>query len=153
MMVRSNAAAVLLAAGLGAVLTLSCARKPPLAQLLADLEAAVEARDVGNVSKLLAPSFQAQDGLTAERVPEELRRYFFAYESLDVMLSEVVPGGTPPTSVSVRADMSGKPKELGALAALAPSAAAFRFHFGLAEKDGRLVITSARWDRLDNPTP
>jgi len=153
MMTSLRGATARLAAAVLAVGVVTCAKKPPLEQLLADLEAAVEARDVGAVTSLLAPNFQAQDGVTAVRVPEELRRYFFAYESIDATVSEVMPTGTPPTSVSLRADLAGKPKSIGALGALLPALSAFRFELDLAPRDGRLVITSARWERLDRPAP
>jgi hypothetical protein len=82
-------------------------------------------------------------------VQGELQRYFFGYESLDVTFSDVAPDGEPPQKVSVRVDMSGKPKQIGGLAGLLPDMAAYRFDLDLAEKDGTLRVAGAAWERVD----
>lgn len=127
----------------------SCSRKSPLDRLLARLESSIEDRDTAAVVAHLAPEFQAQNGMRPANVAEELRGYFFAYESLDVLISEVVPQGDPPAKVSVRVDMSGKPRQVGPLAGLAPSLAAYRFDLDLVSKQDGLLVAGARWERVD----
>lgn len=135
---------------LAITLTLAgCADKPPLERLLADLEVRVEARDTDGVVKLLAADFKGQDGIVRATVPGELRRYFFGYESLDVTFSDLTPDGTPPHSLRLRVDLSGRPKDVAGLAGLLPAISAYRFELGLRSTGERLEITSARWERID----
>lgn len=138
---------------LSALTIAGCSSKSPLDRLLADLESRIEDRDAAAVVELLAPEFQAQNGMKPAMVVEELKRYFFAYESLDVQLSEVAPEGDPPRRVSVRVDMSGKPKQIGGLAGMVPDLAAYRFDLDLVPKDDALRISGARWERVDRTGP
>ena len=136
-----------------AAATLACSPKSPLDRLLAGLESAVEDRDAAAVVSHLAPEFKAANGMAAGQVAQELRQYFFAYESLDVMFSEITPEGEPPARVAVRVDMSGKAKQVGPLAGVAPDLAAYRFDLDLVSRDGRLLVSSAKWERVDRTSP
>ena len=131
----------------------SCAAKSPLDRLLHDLEARVEDRNAEAVVELLAPDFKAENGMSRAEVQGELKRYFFAYESLDVSLSEIAPSGAPPTHVSLRVDMEGKVRQVGGLGDLMPGLSAWSFDFDLVTKDGRLLVSAARWTRIDRPQP
>jgi hypothetical protein len=129
--------------------TAACSRQTALERLLAGLEDGIEARDTDGVAAHLAPEFKAENGMTAATVVFELKRYFLAYESLDVAFSEAAPEGDPPQKVSVRADMSGKLRQIGGLAGMLPDVAAYRFDLDLVTRDGKLLITGARWQRVD----
>lgn len=127
----------------------ACSRPTPLQQMLDGLEDAVEDRSAEAVAEYLAADLQAQNGMSRPMALAELKRYFFAYQSLDVSFSEVQPEGEPPSKVSVRVDMSGKAKQIGGLAGMLPELAAYRFDLDLASKDGRLLVSGARWERVD----
>jgi hypothetical protein len=122
--------------------------RTPLEQLLADLEERVEERDAAGVTELLAADFAAPEGLTRATVRPELERYFFAYDSLDVTISEVTADEAG-TKVSLRADVSGHPKEALGIQSLVPDGSAHRFEFALAKEGGALRIRAASWERLD----
>lgn len=146
MTARDAAGLVLSLLGL---LAAGCSPKTPLEKLLADLETGIEDRDAAAVAARLVPEFQAENGMRPPMVAEELKRYFFAYESLDVLFSEVAPEGEPPRKISVRVDVSGKPKQIGGLAGMVPDLAAYRFDLDLASREGRLLVSGARWERVD----
>jgi len=90
-----------------------------------------------------------QNGMSRAAIQDELRRYFFAYESLDVSFSDVAAEGEPPRKVSVRVDMSGKAKQIGGLSGMLPDVAAYRFDLDLAPVDGKLLVSGAAWERVD----
>ena len=135
---------------LAAVLALAaCARKPPLERLLTDLEAKIEARDAAGAAAHLAPEFVAENGMGHAAAADELKRYFFAYESLDVVFSVISSEGDPPRTASLRVDMSGRAKKIGGLAGLFPEIAAYRFDLDLVFRDGRLLVAGGRWEPVD----
>ncbi len=139
----------ILTVALMAVLVTACGKPPtPLEQLLSDLEDRVEARDAEGVTELLAPEFSGEGGLRRAAVPAELKRYFFAYESLDVTLSGV-EADDPPRKVTLRVDLEGRPKEVFGLDNLVPAASAHRFVLELAGDGGPLRIKAANWERID----
>jgi hypothetical protein len=129
------------------------APRTPLEQLLHDMEAAVEARDADGVAALLTPDFRAQGGLTKAAIPGELRRYFFAYESLDLECEVVEASGEPPTQATLNVSLSGKPKDVGGLASLVPDATAYRFDLVLRGVEGRLQVAEAPWKPLAPESP
>jgi hypothetical protein len=141
---RALALAVALAQ---ALLGAACARRPPLEQLFVDLEREIEKRDAAAVLDHLAPEFRTESGTTRAQVADDLKRYFFAYESLDVAFSELTPHA--PLAISVRVDMSGRPKQIGGLAGLFPEVAAYRFDLDLVERDGKLLVAGGRWEPID----
>jgi hypothetical protein len=127
----------------------ACSRTTPLDRLLAGLENTIEDRDAVGVAAHLAPEFKAENGMAPAAAVAELKRYFLAYESLDVAFSEATPEGEPPQKLSVRVDMSGKLRPIGGLAGMLPDVAAYRFDLDLVARDGKLLIAAARWQRVD----
>lgn len=142
----------LLTAGL-VIATLACSReRDPVKALLGEIEEAAEARDAEAVLKRLATEFQGQGGLRRVDAGAELRRYFFAYEKIDVTLSDVVAEKEGEnTRLRLRADFSGKPKNIGGLEGWLPALSAYRFELTLVGSGSRLLVARASWDRLDTP--
>jgi len=141
-------AALLLVAAAGA-----CARRAPLDVLLAGLEGAIEARDADAVARHLAPEMTTANGMSGKMAISELKRYFLAYKSLDVSLSEIAPEGDPLRKVTVRVDVSGQARQFGGVAGMLPDVAAYRFELDLVAKDGKLLVSGASWQRLDRAGP
>jgi hypothetical protein len=129
--------------------SLACSSRSPVERLLAGLETEIEERDAAGVAEYLAPEFKAENGMTPPTVAFELKRYFLAYGSLDVSFSEAVPEGDPPRKLSVRVDMSGKPRQIGGLAGMLPDLAAYSFELDLVSRDGKLLVAGATWKRVD----
>jgi hypothetical protein len=139
---------------LGALaLALACRKETdPIRLLLDDLTEAAEDRDAEAVLERLAPDFQGQNGLRRVDAGAELKRYFFAYEKIDVTLADVAvePAGDV-TRVRLRAELSGKPKDIGGLQGLLPALSAYRFELDVKPGGKAWVVTRASWERLDVP--
>ncbi len=143
-------------AGLGLVLgagllAVTCAKEAdPIRRVLTQVTEAVEARKAEAVLEHLAPDFEGQGGLRRADAGAELRRYFFAYEKIDVTLFEVTSEREGETArVQLRAELSGKPKDIGGLQGLLPALSAFRFDLELKSTGGAWLVTRASWERLD----
>ena len=100
--------------------------------------AAAEKRDAAAVLRQLAESFQSAEGAGRADVEAQLRRYFAAYENLDVEISELsIERAERAARATFRADLSGKVRKIGGLEGILPSASAWRFEVRLVpEGDG-----------------
>jgi hypothetical protein len=129
-------------------LTPACSRPPadPVSALLAELEAAAEARDAGRLGERLSPSFRSADGLDRSEALAQLRRYFAAYESvaLDVYGVEAERDGA---SARVRCvvEFSGKARQAFGLGGLLPPSAVYRFELDAADEGGVWRVRRATW--------
>jgi hypothetical protein len=136
------------------ILAAACASKPadPVLELLAAVEEAAEERDAEAFGGRLAPTF-AGGGLDKAGATAEVRRWLKLYDGVDVTLSEIerTDGGAG-ARVRMRADFSGRPKDLPGLQGMLPGASAFRFDLQVAPgADGRWAITGASWERVPFP--
>jgi hypothetical protein len=143
-----------LAAGLLALLAaIGCGEKSdPVQQTLDRLVAAAKDRDVGDFAANLAPDFQAADGTGRADAEATIRRYFAAYESLDVRISDLsVERAAGAARVRFRSDLSGKPRSVGGLEGLLPATSAYRFDLRLSPGEGgRWLVTWASWENASN---
>lgn len=123
-------------------------KKDPVRQALDRLVAAANDRDSGDFSENLAPDFQAADASGRADAEATLRRYFAAYENLNVRTSDVsVERAADAARVRFRAELSGKPRSIGGLEGLLPARSAYRFDLRLApDKGGRWLVTWASWE-------
>jgi hypothetical protein len=149
---RFRAAAVL---ALLAASAAGCGEKgDPVRQALDRLEAAAEERDAGDFVAGLAPDFRAEDGTGRAETEATLRRYFAAYESLDVKTSDVsIERAADAARVRFRAELSGKPRSIGGggLEGLLPARSAYRFDLRLSPGEGgRWLVTWASWENASN---
>jgi len=134
----------------------ACRRAPadPVQALLAEGEAAAEARDADRFGALLSRSFRSRQGMDRGAVLAELRRLFALYQTVGVTLYGVEQareeGG--PLDVRCVVEFSGEAKKIGALQGLLPPSAVYRFELTLAEEEGVLRISRARWEPVE-PSP
>ena len=141
---RAAAAASLALLGL-----VSCAapKDPVLATLDAMVKAA-NARDAGALFERVAPGFSAADGSGRDDARATAERYFAAYETLDVKLSDVriERGGPDAARVRFRAALAGQPRRIGGLDGLVPSSAAYDFDVRLTNDSGVWKVAWAQWN-------
>ena len=108
----------------------------PVRGTLDRIAAAARARDASAVMANLTADFQAGDGGSRADVEALLRRYFAAYESLDVRLEDVrIERSDSTARVRLRAVLTGHPRDVAGLSGLLPSAAKYDFDFRMS-KDG-----------------
>jgi len=141
---RSLAAAPLLVAALAA----ACARPPadPVEALLAELEAAAEARDAERFAGRLAPAFQGAPGLGRPEALALLRRYFAAYESVAIDVYGVEAERDRTTArVQCIVEFSGQARQAFGLEGLLPPSAVYRFDLDVADEDGAWKVRGAAW--------
>jgi hypothetical protein len=142
--VRALVALLLSVAALSA-----CSRAPadPVQALLAELEAAAEARDADRFGERLAPAFRGGDGLDRPAALALLRRYLTAYESvaIDVYGVEAERDGA---SARVRCvvEFSGQARKAFGLEGLLPPSAVYRFELDVADEGGTWRVRSATWE-------
>jgi hypothetical protein len=88
---------------------------------------------------MLSGGFQSAEGAPRSEVEAQLRRYFAAYEDLDVEISELaIERAERAARATFRADMSGKVRKIGGLEGILPSRSAWRFEV-------RFVPEGDRW--------
>jgi hypothetical protein len=122
----------------------------PVRATLDRMTQAAHARDAAAVAANLAADFQAADGSSRADDEQLLRRYFAAYESLDVRLEDVQIERSENTArVRLRAVMSGRPREVAGLAGLLPSAAKYDFDFRMSRDGGGWKVAWASWSPAD----
>ena len=131
----------LFAASLLAGLCLACRRQEadPVRQTLDRIVKAANKRDAGAVAANLAESYKDAEGQAPADVQGVLRRYFAAYEILDVKISSLEIERAPEAArARFRAELSGQPSKLGGLDRFLPSSSRYDF-------DVRLVLDGGRW--------
>jgi hypothetical protein len=127
------------------------AKRDPARRTIDEIVAAAEARDPGAIAGRLAPDFQAADGSGRPDAEAMLRRYLAAYESLGVRISDLtIESAAGASRARFRADLSGKPRNIGGLEGFLPRSSAYRFDLRLAPgSDGRRwLVTWAAWEQI-----
>jgi uncharacterized protein DUF4440 len=126
----------------------ACSRAPadPVAALLAELEAAAEARDAERFGERLSRDFRGADGLGRPEALAQLRRYFAAYESVGIEVYGVETE-MEGTSARVRCvvEFSGRARQSFGLGDLLPPSAAYRFELDAADDGGVWRVREATW--------
>ena len=138
------------------VLTLALAacggETDPIRRLVAQAESAVEARDAEAVAGLVTQGFRGPGGKGRPELLSTLRRYFLAYESIEVVVYDLsVEGGETNPHVSFIAEVSGDARRIGALRGLLPPEAVYRLELELEEEDGEWRIAQADWKAIQPP--
>jgi hypothetical protein len=120
-------------------LAAACGEKgDPVRESIDRVAAAAEKRDAAAVLEMLSSSFQSAEGAGRADAEAQLRRYFAAYENLDVEISDLsIERAERAARATFRADMSGKVRKIGGLEGILPSRSAWRFEVRLVpEGDG-----------------
>lgn len=132
----------------------ACSRAPadPVEALLAELEAAAEARDAERFSERLAPPFQGGQGIGRPEALARLKRYFAAYESVAIEVYGV-ESDRDGTSARVRCvvEFSGQARKAFGLEGLLPPSAVYRFDLDVADEGGTWRVRGATWERAETP--
>ena len=144
--------AALLAAAMVAMPGLQgCRSDPPEAALrasVAELEAAVEARDAGALEDLLAGDFVGPGGMDRTSAERLARLSFLRHREVDVALG--------PLDIAIRDGRAGGMHATVAFTAamaggtghwLPGSGGVYRVETGWRREDGDWVLSSARWER------
>src|SRR5262245_39527276 len=136
-----------LAAALSAIVLSSCARGgDPARECLDSLVKAVHNLDGDRFFERVAADFQAADGSTRADAEGLLRRYFAAYEILDVTVSDVkIEKVVHAALVRFRPDLSGQPRKIVGLDSLFPRTSSYDFDLRMAPEGGKWKVAWASW--------
>ena len=119
----------------------------PVREALDRLVKAAQARDAEAVVENLTPDFRDAAGGGVNDARALLRRYFAAYEILDVRLKDVTIERAPAAArARFRADLSGQPRKIGGLEGLLPSASTYNFDVRLVPDGKRWKVAWASWE-------
>jgi len=111
----------------------------PVRQALDSIVEAAQDRDPDGVLENLSSDFRDANGTGLSEAQSTLRRYFAAYESLQIAIADLSVERAPNAArVTFRADLSGKPRRIGGLEGYLPRSSSYRF-------DLRLVPEEDRW--------
>lgn len=139
----------------GALLTLAfalaCSGTPddPVEELQAELESAAEDRDAERFGARLSESFRGPRGLSRAEAVVRLRRYFAAYESVDLEVYGVeVERDADTAAVRCVVELAGRARSIGGLKGLLPPAAVYRFELDVAAEAGVWRVQQALWERV-----
>jgi hypothetical protein len=142
----------LLAVGLA--LAVGCTRAPadPVEALLAELEAAAEARDAERFGDRLAPAFLGGQGLGRTEALAQLKRYLAAYESVGIEVYGVESERDGEAArVRCVVEFSGEARKAFGLQGLLPPSAVYRFDLDVAEEGGIWRVRGATWEPAEAP--
>jgi len=129
-------------------------RKDPIVALVDDLEAAAEDKSADRIRDRLAEGFHGQGGIDRAEAYATLRRYFAAYETIDLEVYDVsVQRGDGSADVRFRVEFSGHARSIGGLDGLLPPGAAYRFGLHLVEQGGAWKVDRADWETVAQPGP
>ena len=145
--VKSPRSALFVLIGAPLLLLLSCRPSgDPVRESLDAMTAAARARDASAFFERVAADFQGSDGMSRAETEATVRRYFAAYEILDVSLSDVTIERSEGAALArFTARLSGQPRKIGGLDALLPSASAFRFEVRFVPDGKRWKAAWATW--------
>lgn len=138
-------------APLALVLTLACSGTPedPIEELQSELELAAEDRDVERFGARISESFEGPRGLTRADALASLRRYFAAYESVDLeVYGAEVERGDSSAGVRCVVEFAGRARQIGGLKGLLPPAAVYRFELEVADEGGVWRVQQATWETV-----
>jgi hypothetical protein len=137
---------------LAAVVLAACSRAPadPVDVLLAEMEAAAEARDAHRLGERLSPGFRSASGLDRPEAIAELGRTFAAYESVALEVHGVEAERDGATArVRCVVEFSGRARKAFGLEGLLPPSAAYRFDLAVADEGGTWRVREATWEGVE----
>jgi hypothetical protein len=126
----------------------SCSHRPaePVAALLAELEAAAEARDADAFAARLSADFTGERGADRADTIGDLQRYFAAYETVAIEVYDVeTERRGAEADVRCVVEFSGRARRVLGLEGLLPPAAVYRFELDLADEAGTWRVRRAQW--------
>jgi hypothetical protein len=142
---------MLRALALLAAFTVSCGRTPsdPVRAVISAIAEAAEERDAEAVLAHLSETFRGQESLGKADVAGSLRRYFAAYESIDLEVFDVeVERADGVAQVRTRVGFTGQANRAFGLGGVLPPSAVYRFDVQARDEGGVWRVASARWEQL-----
>ena len=132
---------------IGLAMVLACHRSgDPVQDCLDSLTRAASHRDADALFARVTGDFQAGDGSSRADAQDLARRYFAAYENLDVTLSDVaIERSENAARVRFRAQLSGRPRKIGGLEGLFPRSSTYDFDVRLVPDGGQWKVAWAQW--------
>lgn len=130
----------------------ACSRTPadPVDALLAELQAAAEARDAHRFGERLSPDFRGALALGRPEAIAQLGRYFGAYESVALQVYGVEAERDGATArVRCVVELSGQARKTFGLEGLLPPSAVYRFDLDVADEGGTWRVREATWERAE----
>jgi len=126
---------------------IACAEKgDPVRQTLDRIVKAAHARDAQAVLENLTNDFRAESGEGRAEIEGTIRRYFAAYEILNVTLHDVTIERAPNAAhASFRAEISGQPRKIAGLEGLLPRSSSYHFDLRLVPEEGKWKVAWASW--------
>ena len=135
-------------------LAAGCSRTPvdPVEALLAELEAAAEARDAERFGERIAPEFHGAHDLGRAEALAQLKRYLAAYESVAIEVYGV-ESERDGAAARVRCvvEFSGQARKAFGLEGLLPPSAVYRFDLDVADEGGTWRVRGATWEPVEAP--
>ena len=120
----------------------------PLRATLERIRKAAEARDAAGVLENLASDFRDDSGGGAADVSEVLRRFFAAYEILNLQMRDVtIERAEQAARARFRVELSGQPRKIGGLDGLLPSVSTWNFDVRLVPDGKRWKVAWAAWQQ------
>lgn len=117
----------------------------PVVRTIDAIAEAAEDRDVEDVMQYVSTAYEGNRG----EIEASLRRYFFAYQSFDLSISNLENHRSGDEAwTTFRVKMIGVPKTVGGIDQYLPRAADYRFEVSLREEGGAWRVVSARWEEL-----
>jgi hypothetical protein len=134
--------------GLLLSLAAGCGEKAdPVRATLDRIRKAAEARDAAGVVENLGSDFRDDAGGGAGEVSEALRRYFAAYEILNLQMRDItIERSEQAARARFRVEFSGQPRKIGGLDGLLPSASTYKFDVRLVPDGKRWKVAWAAWE-------
>lgn len=118
----------------------------PVQRTLDEIVAAANKRDAARIVSYLTAGYRDAQDQTRNDVGALLRRYFAAYDILNVRITALQFERAPEAArARFRAVLSGQPTKLGGFDRLLPSASRYDFDTRLAPEDGRWKVAWAAW--------
>jgi hypothetical protein len=139
------------AVALAALAALACSGAPedPVEALQLELEEAAEARDAQRVGARVSDSFRGPGGLGRADALASLRRYFAAYESIDLEVYGVeVERDGDQAHVRCVVEFSGQALQIGGLKGLLPPGVVYRFDLDVGDEEGVWRVREASWESV-----
>jgi hypothetical protein len=123
--------------------------RDPAVETVRALARAAHDRDAGAITTMLAPDFQGSGGMTRADVEDELRRFFAAYASIEVSISDLTTERYAEfTLAKFQVTFHGTARRIGALGALLPPESRYRFELRLVPGGRSLRVGHAFWEEI-----
>jgi hypothetical protein len=123
----------------------------PLLAMIEEVRSAAEDRVPQAIAFRLAEEFRGQGGIDRAEAVATLRRYFAAYESVNVAVYDVAVERRTETEAEVtcRVEFTGAARRIGGLDGFLPPSAVMRFSLRLVRRGSDWKVAAAEWQAVE----